>query len=169
MKNLLNKGMIIAGAGALIAAGTAGVFAQAGADKAAIVKARKDFMKEQQAAFNAISAFAKGTGDREAAIAGANKLLELSSKIDAKFIDTYFPAGTSSADLPGQTNAKPELWQNINDAKAAGAKLHEAVLKLAEVVKTGDPKTVGETATATYRSTCNGLCHDKFRLPLQRG
>jgi cytochrome c556 len=168
MKNLLNKGMIIGGAVALLAAGTAGVFAQAGADKAAIVKARKDFMKDQQQAFNAISAFAKGTGDRDAAIAGANKLLDFSAKIDAKFIDTYFPAGTSSADLPGQTNAKPELWQHLDEAKTAGPKLHEAELKLAEVVKTGDPKTVGETATATYRASCNALCHDQFRLPLQR-
>ena len=168
MKNVLNKGMIIAGAAAVFAAGTVGVFAQAGADKAAIVKARQDFMKEQQAAFNAISAFAKGTGNREAAIAGANKLLDMSSKIDAKFINTYFPAGTSSADLPGQTNAKPELWQHIDEAKAAGPKLHAAELKLAEVVKTGDPKTVGETATATYRGSCNGLCHDQFRLPLKR-
>lgn len=168
MKDLLNKGMIIAGAAALLAAGTVGVFAQAGADKATIVKERRDFMKAQQAAFNAISAFAKGTGDREAAIAGSNKLLEMSSKIDAKFIDTYFPAGTSSADLPGQTNAKPELWQHIDEAKTAGPKLHEAEVKLAEVVKTGDAKTVGETATATYRGSCNGLCHDQFRLPLQR-
>ena len=88
------------GAAALLAAGTAAVFAQQG-DKAAIVKARKDFMTDQQHAVNAINAFAKGTGERQGAIDGANKLLELSSKIDAKFIDTYFPAGTSSADMPG--------------------------------------------------------------------
>jgi cytochrome c556 len=168
MKKILLKGVLVASVGALLAVGSAGVFAQEGADKAAIVKARKDFMKEQQQAFNAISAFAKGTGDREAAIAGSNKLLELSSKIDAKFIDTYFPPGTSSADLPGQTNAKPELWQHLDEAKTAGPKLHEAEVKLAEVVKTADAKTVGDTATATYRSSCNALCHDQFRLPLQR-
>jgi cytochrome c556 len=168
MKKFLLKGVLVAGAGALLAVGSVSVFAQAGADKAAIVKGRQDFMKEQQAAFNAISAFAKGTGDRDAAIAGSNKLLELSSKMDAKFIETNFPAGTSSTDLPGKTNAKPELWQHIDEAKGAGAKLHEAELKLAEVVKTGDAKTVGETATATYRGSCNGLCHDQFRLPLQR-
>ncbi|HWE76308.1 MAG TPA: cytochrome c [Stellaceae bacterium] len=167
MKKLLLKSVFVAGIGAFVAVGSVSVFAQAGADKAAIVKGRKDFMKEQQQAFNAISAFAKGTGDRDAAIAGANKLLELSSKMDAKFIETNFPAGTSSTDLPGQTNAKPELWQHVDEAKAAGPKLHEAELKLAEMVKTGDPQTVGQTATATYRNTCNALCHDQFRLPLQ--
>jgi cytochrome c556 len=167
MKNVLSKGMLILGAAALLAAGTAAVFAQQG-DKAAIIKARKDFMKDQQQAVGAIQAFAKGTGDRQGAIDGANKLLELSSKIDAKFIDTYFPAGTSSADFPGETHAKPELWQHLDAVKTAGPKLHEAELKLADVVKTGDAKTVGDTMTATYRESCNALCHDNYRLPLQR-
>lgn len=168
MKNLMFRGILIAGISALLAAGTVSVFAQAGADKATIVKARKDFMTDQQKAVNAINAFAKGTGERQGAIDGANKLIELSSKIDAKFIDTYFPAGTSSADMPGQTNAKPELWQHLDEAKTAGPKLHEAELKLVDVVKTGDPKTVGDTMTAIYRGSCNALCHDQFRLPLQR-
>jgi len=167
MKNVLNKGMLIVGAAALLAAGTAAVSAQQG-DKAAIIKARKDFMESQQKAYNGISAFGKGTGDRQGAIDGVNKLLELSSKIDAKFIDAYFPAGTSSADFPGQTNAKPELWQNLDEAKAAGSKLHEAELKLADVVKAGDAQTVAQAGTQLYRGSCNALCHDKFRLPLQR-
>ena len=168
MENFVQKGMLAAGVATLLTTGTIAVFAQAGADKAAIVKARKDFMTEQQHAVNAIQAFAKGTGDRQAAIDGANKLLELSTKIDAKFIETYFPAGTSSADLPGQTNAKPELWQHLDEVKAAGPKLHEAEIKLAEVVKTGDPQTVGKAMTDTYRGSCNALCHDSYRLPLQR-
>lgn len=167
MKTVMYRGMLVAGLAAFAAAGTMSAFAQQG-DKPPIVKARQDFMEDQQHAFNAIQAFAKGTGDRQGAIDGVNKLLDLSSKMDAKFLETNFPAGTSSADLPGKTNAKPELWQNLDEAKAAPAKLHEAELKLAEVVKTGDPQAVGQAATATYRGSCNGLCHDKFRLPLQR-
>jgi cytochrome c556 len=167
MKKFLKKSVVVAGVGALLAAGTAGGFAQQ-ADKAALIKARKDFMESQQKAFNGISAFGKGTGDRQGAIEGVNKLLELSSKIDAKFIETYFPPGTSSADFPGQTNAKPELWQHLDEAKAAGPKLHEAELKLADVIKTGDAQTVAQAGTQLYRGSCNALCHDKFRLPLQR-
>jgi cytochrome c556 len=167
MKNVLNKAMLVAGAAALLAGGTAAVFAQQG-DKAAIVKARKDFMEGQQHAFDGISAFGKGTGDRQGAIDGLNKLLELSSKIDAKFIDTYFPAGTSATDFPGQTNAKPELWLHLDEAKAAGPKLHEAELKLVDMVKTGDAQTVAQAGTQLYRGSCNGLCHDQFRLPLKR-
>lgn len=167
MKNIVNKGMLIVGAAALLAAGTAGVFAQQG-DKAAIIKARKDFMESQQKAFNGISAFGKGTGDRQGAIDGLNKLLEMSSKIDAKFIDTYFPAGTSTTEFPGETHAKPELWQHLDQAKAAGPKLHEAELKLVDVVKTGDAQTVAQAGTQLYRGSCNALCHDQFRAPLQR-
>ena len=167
MKKFLMKGVLVAGVGGLLAAGTAGVLAQQG-DKPAIIKARQDFMESQQKAYDGISAFGKGTGDRQGAIDGINKLLELSSKIDAKFIETYFPAGTSAADFPGQTNAKPELWQNLDEAKAAGPKLHEAELKLADVVKTGDAQTVAQAGSQLYRGSCNALCHDKFRLPLRR-
>jgi cytochrome c556 len=167
MKNVLNKGMLMVGAAALLASGTAAVFAQQG-DKAATVKARKDFMEDQQHAVGAVQAFAKGTGDRQGAIDGLNKLLDLSTKLDAKFIDTSFPAGTSSVDLPGQSNAKPELWQHLDQAKAAGPKLHEAELKLVDVVKNGDPKAVGDAMTALYRGSCNALCHDQFRQPQQR-
>jgi cytochrome c556 len=167
MKNVLNQGMLILGAAALLAAGTAAVYAQQG-DKAALIKARKDFMEDQQHAVNAVNAFAKGTGDRQGAIDGADKLLELSSKINAKFIDTYFPAGTSASDFPGQTNAKPEFWQHLDEVKAAGPKLHDAELKLVDVVKTGDAQTVGQSMTGIYRASCNALCHDQFRLPVKR-
>lgn len=167
MSNIVYRGMLVAGVAAFVAVGTLSVFAQQG-DKAAVIKARKDFMTDQQHAVGAIQAFAKGTGDRDAAIAGANKLLDMSSKMDAKFFETNFPAGTSSADFPGQTNAKPELWQHMDDAKAAPAKLHAAELKLLDVVKTADAATVGQEMTAMYRGSCNGLCHDQFRLPLQR-
>jgi cytochrome c556 len=166
MKNLVYRGVLVAGVAAFVAAGTMNVFAQQG-DKLALIKARQDFMDDQQHAVNAINAFAKGTGDRDAAIDGANKLLDFSSKMDAKFFATNFPAGTSSADFPGKTNAKPELWQNIAEVEAAPAKLHAAELKLLDVVKTADAATVGQQMTATYRESCNGLCHDKYRLPLK--
>jgi cytochrome c556 len=165
MKNRACKGMLVAGVAALLAASTMSGFAQQG-DKLAAIKARQDFMKDQQHAFGAIQAFGKGTGDRQAAIDGANKLLALSTEMGSKF-DTIFAAGTSAADFPGKTNAKPELWQNLAEVKAAPAKLHEAELKLADVVKTADAQAVGQAASATYRASCNGLCHDKYRLPLQ--
>lgn len=165
MKIPVSKGVLAAGVVALLAAGTVAGYAQQG-DKLAAVKARQDFMSQQQHAVGAIQAFAKGTGDRQAAIDGANKLLDLSNQMNAKF-DTIFAPGTSSADFPGKSGAKPELWQHLDEVKAAPAKLHAAELKLADVVKTGDPKTVGTAMTDLYKTSCNGLCHDAYRLPLK--
>ena len=57
MKKLAQKAVFVAGATALLAAGTISVVAQQG-DKLAIIKARQDFMEDQQHAVDAIQAFA---------------------------------------------------------------------------------------------------------------
>jgi cytochrome c556 len=157
--------MALAGIGLLVGLGA--VSAPAQDAKEAAVKARKDFMEDQQKAVNAVNAFAKGTGDRAAAIDGANKLVEYSKQMEAKF-DVLFVAGTSSADFPDKSKAKPELWQHVAELKLAPAKLREAELKLVDVVKTAEPGAVGDAMRDTYRSTCNALCHDSYRVPSQR-
>lgn len=162
MKKFFRTGMMVAGAGWLVAVGTMSVLAQD--SKEAIVKARQDFMQEQQHAVNDINAFAKGTGDRAAAIAGATKLVDLSKQMETKFAALFVP-GTSSTDFPDKSKAKPELWQHLDEAKAAPPKLREAELKLIDVVKTADAATVGDTMRTTYRSSCNALCHDSYRVP----
>jgi|SRR5579862_1956665 cytochrome c556 len=164
MKRILSTGMMIAGVGVTLALGAASVGAQ-DASKEAALKVRQDFMEDQQHAVNAINAFAKGTGDRQAAIDGANKLVDLSKQMETKFAVLFVP-GTSSADLP-KSKAKPELWQHLDELKAAPAKLREAELKLVDVVKTADPQTVGDTMRATYRGSCNALCHDSYRVPAE--
>jgi len=166
MRKLAHKLVLAAGAAAILGAGTIAVSAQQG-DKLAIIKARQDFMEDQQHAVGQIQAFAKGTGDRQGAIDGVNKLLDLSSKMDAKFLAANFPTGTSATDFPDKTNTKPEFWQHLDSVQAAPAKLHDAELKLADIVKTGTPEEVGQAMTSTYRGSCNGLCHDSYRLPLK--
>lgn len=165
MKNFYRAGMAAAGIAVLTAAGAASVAAQE--DKAAVLKARQDFMEDQQHAVNAINAFAKGQGSREAAIEGANKLVDLSKQMETKFA-ALFPPGTSNADFPSKTRAKPELWQHLDEVKAVPAKLREAELKLVAVVKTADAQTVGQTMSATYRESCNGLCHNAYRAPEEK-
>lgn len=162
MKRMLKASVVIAGIGVMLAISAASVLAQ-DASKEAAVKARQDFMQDQQHAVNAINAFAKGTGDRQGAIDGANKLVDLSKQMEMKFA-ALFPPGTSSADVE-KSKAKPELWQHLDQAKAAPAKLREAEVRLVEVVKTADPNTVGQTMRDTYRTSCNGLCHNAYRVP----
>jgi cytochrome c556 len=123
-------------------------------------------MDDQQHSVNAVNAFAKGTGDRQGAIDGVNKLLDLSTQMSAKF-DTLFQPGTSSADVPDKSKAKPEFWQHLDEAKAAPAKLHEGELKLVDVVKTGTPDQVGQAMRTTYTDTCNALCHNSYRIAPQ--
>jgi cytochrome c556 len=164
MKRIYRTGMMVVGAGLFLATGSVVVTAQE--DKAAQVKARQDFMEDQQHAVNAINAFAKGTGDRAGAIDGVNKLIDLSKQMEVKFA-ALFPPGTSSVDLPGKSKTKPELWQHLDEVKAAPAKLREAELKLVDVVKTADAAAVGDAMRATYRGSCNALCHDSYRVPAE--
>ncbi len=163
MKKIIQLGTVAAGVAVVLAIGAVSVAAQDG-DKEALIKARKDFMEDQQHAVNAINAFAKGQGDRQGAIDGANKLVDYSKQMEAKFA-TIFTPGTSMAEFPDKTKAKPEFWQHLDEVKAAPAKLREAELKLVDVVKTADAATVGDTMRATYRSSCNALCHDSYRAP----
>jgi cytochrome c556 len=154
----------------VMAAAGVGVLAAVAAaqdGKEVVIKARIGFMNDQQHAVDAINAFVKGKGDRQAAIAGAEKLLALSTEMETKLV-AFFPPGTSTAEFPDKTHAKPELWQHLDEARAAPAKLHEAELKLAEVVKTGDPQTVGKEMSTVYRGSCNALCHNAFRAPIKR-
>jgi cytochrome c556 len=132
-------------------------------DKLAQIKARQTFMDDQQHAVNAINAFAKGTGDRQGAIDGVNKLLDLSTEMGTKF-DALFPAGTSATDFPDKSKAKPEFWQHLDEVKAAPAKLHTAELTLVDVVKNGDAATVGTSMRNVYTQSCNALCHDSYRI-----
>ena len=62
----------------------------------------------------------------------------------------------------GETDAKPEIWQNWDDFKAKMGKLQEETAKLAEVAKTATKveevaKQFGETG-----KVCKG-CHEKYR------
>jgi cytochrome c556 len=161
------KSLIVVGVGLLLAGGTVGVFAQE--DKSAILKTRQDFMNAQQKAFGAISAFGKGTGERQAAVDGVNRLVEMSTELQAKFV-AFFPAGTSNVEFPGKTLAKPEMWQgtNFDQARSGISKLHDAEVKLVDVVKTADPETVGKAASDVYRGSCNGLCHNSYRAPEEK-
>jgi cytochrome c556 len=69
-----------------------------------------------------------------------------------------FQPGT---DTGGNTKAKPEIWENMDDFKAKLEKMQQETAKLAEVAQSGDfnalKAQVGETGKA-----CKA-CHDKYR------
>lgn len=134
-------------------------FASVAQDKQAQIKARQDFMERQQKDVDAISAYAKGQGDKATALDKANDLIALAPKIVE-----LFPEGTSATEFPGKTKAKPEIWQEWDKAKLLPGKLRAAEEKLVDVINTGTPQQVGEEIRSVYRNNCNG-CHGPYRLP----
>ena len=61
----------------------------------------------------------------------------------------------------GETKAKPEIWQDMDDFKAKMDKMNQETAKLSQVAQSGDFEAVkaqvGETGKA-----CKA-CHDKYR------
>lgn len=156
MKHHRHGGIIVAGVGLLLAMGTVAGIAQ---DKSAVLKERQDFMKGQANDLKPIQAFAKGEGEQGPALAGANDLLARNDKIVA-----LFPPGTSSVDFPGNTDAKPEIWQDYDKFKSIPPVLKSEEEKLVAAIKTGDKKAVGDQLAATGKNGC-GACHGPFRIP----
>jgi len=142
-----------------IGLGGVAVLAQA-QDKEAAIKTRRDTMKRQGDDLKAISDFIKGDGDQAAAQKAADDLLALNGKI----VD-LFPPGTSMADFPGKTGAKPEIWQQFDKFKTIPAVLKTEEDKLAAAVKSGDKAAIGAQLANTGKNGC-GACHTPYREKL---
>jgi cytochrome c556 len=121
----------------------------------------EDAIKYRQSAFfimgqsfGPLAAMAKGDRpyDKEVAIKNAI-IVEFMSKLPW---DRFGP-GTDM----GNTKAKPEIWENMDDFKAKAEKMQAEAAKLVVAAQTGDPGAlkaqVGETGKA-----CKA-CHDNFR------
>jgi cytochrome c556 len=156
MKNIFQTGMMVAGIGLLVAGGAVSVTAQDA--KEAAIKARQDFMKAQGAAVKAITDYSKGQGEKAAAVTAANDLVARAPKIVALFVP-----GTSAADFPGKTNAKPEIWTDMDKFKAIPPALEVEAKKLADTVKDGTPQAVADQLGAMGKAGC-GACHGAYRI-----
>ncbi len=150
--------MAVAATAVLSMASLAG-FAQ---DKLAEIKDRREFMKAQGADVKAIQEYAKGAADsdQQKALAAANDLLSRAPKITALFVP-----GTSTAEFPDKTHAKPDIWQNWDKFKAIPTVLETQEQKLVEAIKTGNREAVGTQLGVTGKNGC-GACHQPFRTPL---
>ena len=146
----------------LAAVATIGFAAASSAqDKEAAVKERVATMKQQGADLKYIGDFVKGAGgDQAGAEAKSQDLLGLNGKLVALFVP-----GTSSADMPGKSNAKPEIWTDWDKFKAIVPVLQDAEMKLADAVKSGDKAAMGAALANTGRNGC-GACHSQFREKL---
>jgi cytochrome c556 len=141
------------------AAGLSGALALA-EDTPPVIKERQALMKQQAAGLKAIQAYVSGETDRDTAVAKVNELLSIPAKITG-----LFPPGTSTADFPGGTHAKPEIWDHWDRFKDVPSVLRRAEEKLAIAIKTGSKQDVLDELDAVGRNGC-GACHTYFRSPL---
>ena len=150
----LNKWGMAAVAAAGIAVFATGVLAQ---DKAAAVKARQDFMKAQAADTKAIGDYAKGMASKEDAQKAIADLQARAPRIPALFVP-----GTSMADMPGVSYAKPAAFTDTDKLKMIVANLKTIEDKAAETIKTGTPEQAGAALGEIGKNGCGG-CHSEYR------
>jgi len=150
----LNKWGIAALAVMGVAALATGVTAQ---DKAAVVKARQDFMKAQAGDTKAIGDYAKGMGSK----ADAEKAIADLQARNSAILKQLAP-GTSMADMPGVSYAKPAAFTETDKLAAIVATLKGLEDKEADLIKTGTPEAVGAGAGDMGKNGC-GACHSQYR------
>jgi len=140
----------------MISVGAAVGWAQ---DKAAAVGERQATMKLEGPALKAILDYAgdKGT-DQATAVAKAQELLALADKLAG-----LWPAGTSSKDMPGKSNAKPEIWTEMDKFRALYANQKSGDQALLAAVQKGDKAAVQAAVTNIGKncSTCHGTYREK--------
>lgn len=160
MRRGFRYGSMVVAAAAFLGAGTALVAPATAQDKLAVVKERQDLMKSNAASAGKVAAFLqKGQGTPED-VAGAAATISA----NAKKLPTLLVAGTSSADLPGQTHAKPALFTDPKVAELAKT-LDERATALQTAAKGGDKQAIQTAFGAMTRDAC-GACHNAYREPM---
>lgn len=156
----MRKQLPIFGAAVVAVAAVLCVGAVAGlaADSETVVMERQAAMRQRGTDLRAIRAYIddKG-GDQASAVAAAKEMLVLEQKIDASWLP-----GTSSTDLPGKSNAKPEIWTEMQKFKAIGAILRSGQEKLVTALEQGD-KAGAKAIIADFGKNACGACHTAYR------
>ena len=137
-----------------------GAIATAAEDLAAVVKDRQGVMKQQSDDLKVIKAYLDGGDDQAAAVQKAQDLVAISGKLP-----DVWPAGTSSKDMPGKSNAKPDIWQDMAKFKAIQATVKTADEALLAALQKGD-KAAATTAFGDLGKNGCGACHGTFREKL---
>jgi cytochrome c556 len=140
---------------ALLAVLTLGIGSAAIAAEAEdLIKYRKSVMKAIGGHTAAIFAIAGGKVDNQAHLAAHVSGLAAS----AMMVKDVFPADSAA----GETEAKPEIWQQTDDFAAAVKQFEDAAGNLAGVVEAGNMDAMGDALKALGGSCKN--CHDNFRV-----
>jgi cytochrome c556 len=126
-----------------------------------IVKARQADMKSFGADSKAISDYVKGAGDKAAAIKAAGDISDTATKLTK-----MWPKGTSSADLPGVSGAKPIAFTDGAKFTDNFVSMSQGAQKLGDTIKNGSTDEVKAAFMAFSKTNCGG-CHMTYRESLQ--
>ncbi|MEO0830179.1 MAG: cytochrome c [Pseudomonadota bacterium] len=124
------------------------------------VKARNAHMQLYSFNLGALGAMVKGEAEYDATAASA--LASNLAALAALDQSAYWVPGTSSDDLPGESRAKPEIWQEGSKAIELSVSFSEAAAALAAVA--GDGKDAMAAAFGPVGKGC-GDCHKAYRGP----
>jgi cytochrome c556 len=147
---------VIVGAGFFAIQGLTG--SASADDLQATVDARQALMKDNSAKMKAMGAVIEAKSGDMAAM----QQLAAGLQANAMKIPDFFPKGTSLADMPGKSYAKPEIWDHFDDFKAAAAVLATEAGKLADAAKSGDMAAFAAQYDIVGEKGCGG-CHTQFR------
>jgi len=146
------------GVALLLVAGATATVSAADQGKLGIVKHRQDTMKQQAGDLKYLANYAKGvSGDQADAGYKVDDLTFISGKILSLFVP-----GTSSADVPGKTYAKPIIWTEWKEFEAIIPKVEDAETILAAAVQKNDKPAILAAIGNLGKNGC-GACHSKFR------
>jgi cytochrome c556 len=143
-------------AAAAILSGVAIAVAQ---DTPQVVVKRQQTKSGMFADLTTVRGFIDGRVTQARAVAAAEALARTLAELPE-----MFPPGTSSADLPGKTRAKPQIWADRDKFVEAAKVMEDQAQKLAEAVKSGD-KAQAQMLFGVVSNDCNGACHSAFRGP----
>lgn len=123
------------------------------ASEEGIIKYRQGVMKAQGGHMGAMGQVVQGKADYAGNMAAhARGLHDM-----AKLVADLFPEGTDF----GETNALPEIWDNMGKFKDAAGETVKAAAALEKAIATGDRGKIGDAYKGVGK-TCKG-CHEDFR------
>lgn len=121
----------------------------------ATVRYRQSVMKAIAADMNALGAITRG----DVSIARRASIHADSIAAHVRDLSTLFPAQSSPDHV--KSAAKPEVWSQSSEFRAACAKVESETAKLATLAKTNDVKAL-QAQYAAVGAACTS-CHRRFR------
>ena len=144
-----------------LAATTFAVVAAFGTFGSDVASADGDHYKERNAAMKSLGGNMKKLGG---AVAGGNAADAEAAAKAISAVAAKIPALFAEKDIPAESRAKPEIWDNTADFNAKAAAMGTEADKIAASAAAGTLGSDPKAALGDIGATC-GACHKVYRGP----